>query len=138
VLTADDYFDYLIQTSAAKLMPADVEGALVDNSLLFLGFRLTDWHFQVLFRLMRSLPGRKRLEKYCHVAVQLDPDLESMADVAGAKDYLAKYFGKANINIYWGSAEEFLKALHDELSATAAPAAQPVQPAPTKDDDEWS
>jgi hypothetical protein len=45
---------------AAKLMPPEVESALVDNSLLFLGFRLTDWHFRVLFRLMMSLPGRER------------------------------------------------------------------------------
>jgi hypothetical protein len=103
---------------AAKLMPAEVESALVDNSLLFLGFRLTDWHFRVLFRLMMSLPGRERLKQYCHVAVQLDPDMQTMADVEGAKVYLAEYFGKeANIDIFWGSSEEFLCALRDELAA---------------------
>ncbi len=115
VLTEDDYFDYLIGTSADRLTPPEVESALVDNSLLFLGFRLTDWHFRVLFRLMMSLPGRERLEQYHHVAVQLDPDMQTMADVEGAKAYLAEYFGKeANIDIYWGSAEEFLGALRDE------------------------
>lgn len=118
VLTEDDYFDYLITTAAAKLIPAEVESALVDNSLLFLGFRLTDWHFRVLFRLMMSLPGRERLKQYCHVAVQLDPDMQTMADVEGAKVYLAEYFGKeANIDIFWGSSEEFLTALRDELAA---------------------
>ena len=118
VLTEDDYFDYLIDTASAKLIPAVVESALVDNSLLFLGFRLTDWHFRVLFRLMMSLPGRERLKQYCHVAVQLDPDMETTADVEGAKDYLAQYFGKeANIDIFWGSTEEFLSALRDELAA---------------------
>ena len=118
VLTQDDYFDYLITTAAAKLMPPEVESALVDNSLLFLGFRLTDWHFRVLFRMMMSLPGRERLRQYCHVAVQLDPDMQTMADVEGAKIYLAEYFGKeANIDIFWGSSEEFLTALRDELAA---------------------
>jgi hypothetical protein len=43
VLTEDDYFDFLITTASDRLMPSEVESALVDNSLLFLGFRLTDW-----------------------------------------------------------------------------------------------
>jgi hypothetical protein len=118
VLTEDDYFDYLIQASAAQLIPSKVESALVDNSLLFLGFRLTDWHFRVLFRLMMSLPGRERLKNYRHVAVQLDPDLQTLADIERAKAYLSEYFGKeANIDIYWGSSEDFLVALRDELSS---------------------
>jgi hypothetical protein len=91
--------------------------ALVDNSLLFLGFRLTDWHFRVLFRMMMNLPGRERLKNYCHVAVQLDPDMHTMQDVEGAKAYLTEYFGKeANIDIFWGSSEEFLVALRSELA----------------------
>lgn len=117
VLTEDDYFDYLIKTAEDKLIPDEVQSALVDNSLLFLGFRLTDWHFRVLFRLMMSLPGRDRLKNYCHVAVQLDPDLQTMADAEQAKVYLANYFGKEpNIEIFWGSSEEFLTALRDELA----------------------
>ncbi|MEM9454635.1 MAG: CHAT domain-containing protein [Myxococcota bacterium] len=118
VLTEDDYFDYLITATAAQLIPPKVESALVDNSLLFLGFRLTDWHFRVLFRLMMNLPGRDRLKQYRHVAVQLDPDLTTIADIEAAKAYLAEYFGKeANIDIYWGSSEDFLVALRDELKA---------------------
>jgi hypothetical protein len=136
VLTEGDYFDYLITTAAAKLIPAEVESALVDNSLLFLGFRLTDWHFRVLFRLMMSLPGRERLKQYCHVAVQLDPDMQTMADIEGAKDYLAEYFGKeANIDIFWGSSEEFLTALRDELAASGDLGADDTRPAGS--DDEW-
>lgn len=138
VLTEDNYFDYLIQTSAAQLMPPEVESALVDNSLLFLGFRLTDWSFRVLFRLMMSLPGRERLKQYCHVAVQLDPDTQTMTDVEGAKLYLAEYFGKeANIDIYWGNAEDFLAALHDELAAAGDLGGDP-QSDQADDEDEWN
>lgn len=116
VLTEDDYFDYLIGTASDQLMPCSVESALVDNSLLFLGFRLTDWSFRVLFRLIMSLPGRERLKQYSHVAVQVDPDLHSMADIEGAKVYLSEYFGQeANIAIYWGSASDFLLQLRTEL-----------------------
>jgi hypothetical protein len=137
VLTEDNYFDYLIETAAAKLLPPAVENALVDNSLLFLGFRLTDWHFRVLFRLMMNLPGRERLKQYCHVAVQFDPDLQTTGDVEGVKDYLAQYFGKeANIDIYWGSAGEFLQALRDELAAAGDLTVEPL--AKQEDDDEWN
>ena len=136
VLTENDYFDVLLHANAARLIPSEVESALVDNSLLFLGFRLTDWHFRVLFRLMMSLEGREKLRDYCHVAVQLDPDMHTMADVAGAKVYLAEYLGKeTNINIFWGSSEEFLCALRDELAAAGDLS---VAETPAKEeDDEW-
>lgn len=125
VMTEDDYFDYLIATSADRLMPPEVESALVDNSLLLLGFRLTDWSFRVLFRLIMSLPGRERLKRYCHVAVQVDPDLHEMADLEGAKAYLTRYFGsEANIDLYWGTPREFLAQLRDELRRSDAPAAE--------------
>jgi hypothetical protein len=119
VITEDDHFDYLIDTATNKLMPDMVGSALLKSSLLFLGFRLTDLRFRVLFRLMMSLGGRKLLRRNCHVAVQIDPDLQTMADVEGAKAYLAKYFGdEARIDIYWGSSEDLLVALRDELKAS--------------------
>jgi hypothetical protein len=136
VLTEDDYFDYLLKTAEDKLIPDEVQSALVDNSLLFLGFRLTDWHFRVLFRLMMSLPGRDRLKNYCHVAVQLDPDLQTMADAERAKVYLADYFGKEpNIEIFWGSSEEFLTALRDELARAGDLSGK--TDATQESDDEW-
>lgn len=135
VLTEDDYFDYLIDTAAGQLMPDTVGSALVDSSLLFLGFRLTDWHFRVLFRLMMSLGGKERLKDYCHVAVQLDPDMQRMSDVDGAKAYLAAYFGKeANIDVYWGSSEDFLAALGGALQAEGDAAEEEPE---ASDDDEW-
>jgi hypothetical protein len=138
VFTADDYFDYLIKASADKLMPDEVGRALGANSLLFLGFRLTDWHFRVLFRLMLSLPSSELLRKkeHCHVAVQVDPDLQTMADATEAKRYLAEYFGQeANVEIYWGSTEEFLKALRDELAAAGELPTE--MPAEKDEDDGW-
>ena len=133
VISEDDYFDYLIAT-AEKLVPPRVESALVDNSLLILGFRLTDWSFRVLFRLIMNLPGKDRLKQYCHVAVQMDPDLHSMADLAGAKTYLAEYFGQeANVDIYWGSAREFLVQLRDEMKRAGTDAAPP----PPEEADGW-
>ncbi|MEM9456860.1 MAG: CHAT domain-containing protein [Myxococcota bacterium] len=140
VMTEDDYFDYLLQANVFRLFPREVESALVDNSLLFLGFRLTDWHFRVLFRLMMSLPGRERLKQYCHVAVQLDPDMQEMSDVEGAKRYLAEYFGQeANIDIFWGSSAEFLRALHEQLAGMEVPPhSEDGEGRDGEDGDEWA
>ena len=138
VLTEDDYFDYLIGTSAGKLIPKVIESALVNNSLLFLGFKLTDWTFRVLFRLMMSLEGRELLKNYCHVAVQLDPEMQEMKDLDGAKVYLAEYFGQeSNIDIFWGSAEEFLVNLREELTRAEELSGVPTAPTADKEDDEW-
>ena len=137
VMTEDDYFDYLLQANVFRLFPREVESALVDNSLLFLGFRLTDWHFRVLFRLMMGLPGRERLKQYCHVAVQLDPDMQEMSDVEGAKRYLAEYFGQeANIDIFWGSSAEFLRALGEQLAGTEVSTGDEERDG--EDGDEWA
>ncbi|HNC99396.1 MAG TPA: SIR2 family protein, partial [Myxococcota bacterium] len=119
VLTEDDYFDFLIGTAAEDLAPPEVEAALVDNALLFLGFRLTDWRFRVLFRLMRNLPGKDLMRRHCHVAVQMDPELQNMENVEGAREYLRRYFqSEAQIEIYFGSAEDFLTSLHAALAGT--------------------
>lgn len=115
VLTEDDYFDYLITTAANQLIPDDIASVLGDRSLLFIGFRLTDWSFRVLFRLILSFEGR-RLKDYPHVAVQVDPAADDFADAEGARDYLKQYFGAAaDIDVYWGSAEDFLVQLRDKL-----------------------
>ncbi len=118
VLTEDDYFDYLIATAANQLIPDDVASVLGDRSLLFVGFQLTDWSFRVLFRLILSFEGR-RLKDYPHVAVQVDPSAGDFADAEGARDYLRQYFGAAaDIDVYWGSAEDFLVQLRDKLGGS--------------------
>jgi hypothetical protein len=65
--------------------------------------------------------SKPTVERSCHVAVQLDPDTQTMADVERGKRYLADCFHDADkIEIYWGTAEEFLRALHDEIGKQKA------------------
>jgi hypothetical protein len=124
VLTEDDYFDYIIATVNYKLVPRVVRSALVSNSLLFLGFHLTDWSFQVLFRLIQSLEGGSRRSKMAHVGVQINPDEYAMADVIKARRYLQKYFDQeANIALFWGSAEDFLNQLQKQFETLPKQAA---------------
>lgn len=122
VLTEDDFFDYLIATAAYKLIPTTVRGSLTQSSLLFLGFPLEGWTFRILFRLIMTLEGCAKLKQYSHVGVQVDPEAHSQADVERARKYLQSYFGagrgrgEPQIDVYWGSAADFLKELHSQLA----------------------
>ena len=119
VLTEDDYFRYLIGvTRNEDLLPKVVGSALVNTALLFLGFRLEDWNFRVLFQSVMNLAGSELRRRYTHVAVQIDPQEGTMLNPQEAREYLKTYFGPAaalnyqtNISLYWGSAEDFIREL---------------------------
>jgi hypothetical protein len=121
VLTEDDYFDFLLSLSEYKArIPGVVSRQLTSTSLLFLGFQLTDWNFRVLNRLIMGQQGSSKLRNHPHVGVQLDSQEETLINPRAARAYLAEYFGKSGVeavNIFWGTAGEFLKELHDKLES---------------------
>ncbi len=127
VLTEDEFFDYLIEASKYELLPQVVTGTLTESSLLFLGFRLDDWRFRVLFRQIMMLEGCHDLKRYSHVGVQVDPEEHSLLDAERACHYLERYFttdrsagrGEPSIDIYWGSAADFLRELEKRLEEEA-------------------
>ncbi len=113
VLTEDDYFDHLIGVTSNKdLIPEVVRAALVDSTLLFLGFRMDDWNFRVLFRSILGREGRRLLDEHAHIAAQVTPEEGRILEPEGARRYLETYFKtSAGINIYWGSVEDFVTEL---------------------------
>lgn len=115
VITEDDYFDYLIGVTRDKaLMPAVVRRAFTDSALLFLGFRLDEWDFRILFRSIINQEGLWRNRRYPHVAVQIDPEEGRTIEPERARRYLRNYFsemGRIRVSIYWGSAEDFMRDL---------------------------
>jgi hypothetical protein len=116
VLTEDDYFNYLIGvTSNRDLIPDAVRRALADTAMLFLGFRVDDWNFRVLFRSFMRQEGGSRRRKYTHVAAQIDPEEGRTAEPERARSYLETYFGGEDISIYWGSSEDFIRDLASRL-----------------------
>ncbi len=119
VLKEDDYFDFLIGFSRNNnIIPDVVKAALADSALLFLGFQTDDWGFRVLFRSILSREG-SLLDEYSHAAAQFVPEEGRISDPKGAQKYLEKYFSrKPQVNLYWGSAEEFLKELWKQWNAT--------------------
>jgi hypothetical protein len=131
VLTEDDYFDYLIgMTKRDDIIPPAVVRAWNDNALLFLGFQVDDWNFRVLFRSIMNQEGRARRKKKPHVAVQIDPEDGGSVDPFRARQYLERYFQDEDVNIYWGSTEEFISELwrrwQQRSSGDRGAAARPV------------
>jgi hypothetical protein len=121
VLTQDDYFNYLIGVTRNRaLIPKAVANALAAQTLLFLGFQLTDWSFRVLFRLIHSQEGGRsegRRGRLPHLAVQLDPEGSPFTDPNAAREFLIKTYQKDQIHLYWGSGEDFLRELAPRLPA---------------------
>lgn len=114
VLTEDDYFKYLIGvTKNSALIPTSVQEALTNKALLFLGFRLDDWNFRVLYHSLLAFEGeavRKYKQKqFVHISVQIEP--EGIEEPESARRYLENYFREENIDLYWGSTEDFVKEL---------------------------
>lgn len=131
VLTEDDFFDYMIETSRSKLLLPALTGRLVESSLIFLGFRLTDWRFRVLFRMIVTQKGSEGMKEFSHVGVQVNPDENDLANVELTMKYLESYFQEArgeapSISIYWGSSADFLKELRQRLKDTCTEETAPV------------
>lgn len=111
VLTEDDYFAWLAAWIARrKDVPPSVRAALTKRSLLFLGYRLDDWDFRVVFHGIKSFGGSSLLSGNYHVGVQLSPD-NPMLEPEVAQEYLESYFGKDNVSIYWGDTRRFIDEL---------------------------
>lgn len=114
VLTEDDYFDFLIGFASRRdMIPEAVRRVFADTALLFLGFRLDDWDFKVLFRSIMSQEGNRRRD-YTNIAVQLDPEEGQVIEPQGARRYFQSYFQDSDFNIYWGSVDDFVKQLYEQ------------------------
>jgi hypothetical protein len=124
VLTEDDTFQFLIGiTRHRKNIPDQVGRALTDSALLFLGFQTDEWNFRVLLHTLLAKEGNALLRRHAHIAAQIEPEEGRLLDPGRARRYLEMYFAHSSdveINIYWGSAREFLKELAGRLSAQPA------------------
>jgi Integrase core domain/SIR2-like domain len=73
VLTEDDYLDFLVGiTKDQQLIPPKIQQAFTGTSLLFLGYRITDWDLRILFR--GIVEYMKKSIARVHISVQLVPD----------------------------------------------------------------
>jgi hypothetical protein len=116
VLTEDDYIDFLVNVSRSqKIIPARIQEALTTTSLLFIGYRLRDINFRVIYRgLVQSMDGSQRT---LGVTVQVTPPDDSVGDPQLAQDFMDKYFEKMNMSVYWGTAGDFAAELRRRWKA---------------------
>jgi hypothetical protein len=82
------------------LLPRFVQDAISASTLLFIGYRLADWNFRVLFQMLRPDP------EYSSVAVLLPPGPDEPSPEE-AQQYLDEYYGAMSLKMFWGTAREF-------------------------------
>jgi hypothetical protein len=109
VLSEDDYINFLISIggdtdTAHPKIPLYLRGAVGESQLILIGFRLSDWDFRVLFRLMMNFrtgfsPRGMLIQ------------LQDKENDANAIDYLKSYYGKKSFDIEWSDSERFVQEL---------------------------
>jgi hypothetical protein len=150
VLTEDDYFQFLTAVTRRQAQKKDVRrdddltddllrGTLASSALVFLGFRLTDWDFRSLFRVLIDQGGRNIRSRFTHIAVQIDPEDGTHSHAVQARNYIEGLFRElvsshqsGRIAVYWGGAEDFIEDLDRQWQALQQPAPPPrTQPMAT-------
>ena len=116
VLTEDHYLDFLVRTSAEmERIPPSIWAALANSSLMFVGYSLDDWEFRVI---MRGLVAtRQQRRRFKHVAVQLELGEMGTDDTEAVQSFLQDRFQDAEINVFWGSLEQFIAELREQWEA---------------------
>jgi hypothetical protein len=117
VLSEEDYFVWLRAWIDRRSFYTDkgFGKALTRQPLMFLGYRLDDWDFRVLFQGIKSFGGSAQLERNTHVAVQISRD-SVVIEPEVVQDYLESYFQADKVHIYWGESTAFLKQLSSKRS----------------------
>lgn len=110
VLTEDNYLDFLVAISnEPNLLPPRIQEAVTGTSLLLLGYKINDWDFRVLFRILDGYLGRSISRK--HISVQLVPGNVSEIQKEKAQKYLDRYFDELHIRVYWQDCREAVTEL---------------------------
>jgi hypothetical protein len=114
VLSEDDYFEYLMWINKPNnALPDLLKVAWKENALLFLGFKMSDWGFRVLYRSILNEDRRREIgfqPKVRSVAVQIRPGDDNLRP-EGARAYLTQFFPATMFHLFWGSSENFLAEL---------------------------
>lgn len=120
VLTQDDFDDYQIAIAENRsIIPSAVQRVLANSAIMLLGFDLEERDVRVLMRSLVGQEGSKKLDRYSHVAAQLE-FTEGVTSPERARRYLERYFTKyhePSIDVFWGTVDEFAYDLAELWSA---------------------
>jgi hypothetical protein len=90
VVTEDDYVYFLSSMRDPHLLPRRIQPALAESTCLFIGYRLADWNFRVIFQGMRRFASRVEPMRGMSIAVLKPPGDDELA--RRQKEYLDKYY----------------------------------------------
>lgn len=119
VLTENDYLKFLVNVSREQnLIPPIIQGAITGGSLLFLGYRLDEWDFRILFHTLANYLENSLTK--AHVSVQIVPigETSTAEQIEKATRYLNLYFEKLDTRVYWGTCHEFVEELRERWEAS--------------------
>ncbi len=111
-MTEDDYLEFLVAISRDKgrntdPIPKHLREALVESSLLLMGYHLRSWDFRVLFWGLIKSDFKRR---YKSVSVQLEPDEVD-------EKYLQSYLREADFDVYRGNIHQYIRELWQGLES---------------------
>jgi hypothetical protein len=118
VLTERDYMEFLINVSKNEdLISGIIQKAISTTSLIFLGYHLDDWDFQILYHMIVKYLERNSRKSF--MSVQLVP----LGEQASAKQreragkLFAYYFSnrRVNVRVFWGTCQEFVTVLKEHM-----------------------
>lgn len=110
VVTKADYLDFVLALGDRKLLPGAVTDAMINHSLLFVGYSFRDSNFHLILRAIR--PRR------ANVAVLHPPSGLDDAHLERWMDYFPRYLQSLTgcvFDIFWGSGQEFCAELRRRL-----------------------
>jgi hypothetical protein len=113
VLSEDDYINFLISitedtNNRNPMIPLYLRNAIAGSQLLLIGFRLFDWDFRVLFRLMMNF----RIDRFSPRGILIQPlEGENQSSNVNAIEYLHRYFGRKSFDLEWNNADRFVHEL---------------------------
>jgi len=120
VLTENDYLQFLTSVANRRVIPVRVRKAMTSNSQLLIGHQVRSWSFRMLWSILQTGAGSMFFRSFSHM-LTLDPN-ETVWDWQGQPEkvvrYLEAYFGKDRTSIYWGSAGDFARELHQRWEAS--------------------
>ena len=116
VVSEDDYLTFLVAVmqdtnTLNPVVPLALRRAISESHLIMLGYRLSDWDFRVLFRLIQKY--RKDEFSPRGMVIQLKQHEKHIEDVEKSLDYLGRYFDRKKFDIEWENAEAFIQKLWD-------------------------
>jgi hypothetical protein len=113
VLTEDDYLEFLAgMAREPNLLPEPVRRALATSTLLFIGYRVADWNFRVLFQMLRPYARRRSF-------VVLKPPAGPDEARQKEQEYFDKYYAALQLRVFWGTARDFCGELRRRWEAFA-------------------